>query len=189
MKVQVQLLNKSHVRTGFECGKALLDNYIRTQASQDVKRDLSACYVMTEEGKNEVVGYYTLSSNSIERTTFPANMIARLPPSYGDLPTILMGRLAVDNKIKGKRLGEYLLINALNKCVEVSQTIGALAVVSMRPMLPYALSFAAGAMIYVVIEELIPEGRQGETKRHSDVTTIGCLIGFTVMMILDVALG
>lgn len=129
MKVQVQLLNKSHVRTGFECGKALLDNYIRTQASQDVKRDLSACYVMTEEGKNEVVGYYTLSSNSIERTTFPANMIARLPPSYGDLPTILMGRLAVDNKIKGKRLGEYLLINALNKCVEVSQTIGALAVV------------------------------------------------------------
>jgi predicted GNAT family N-acyltransferase len=129
MKVQVQLLNKSHVRTGFECGKALLDNYIRTQASQDVKRDLSACYVMTEEGKSEVVGYYTLSSNSIERTTFPANMIARLPPSYGDLPTILMGRLAVDNKIKGKRLGEYLLINALNKCVEVSQTIGALAVV------------------------------------------------------------
>ena len=129
MKVQVQLLNKSHVRTGFECGKALLDNYIITQASQDVKRDLSACYVMTEEGDKEVVGYYTLSSNSIERTTFPANMIARLPPSYGDLPTILMGRLAVDNKIKGQRLGEYLLINALNKCVEVSQTIGALAVV------------------------------------------------------------
>ena len=44
MKVQVQLLSKSHIRTGFECGKALLDNYIRTQASQDVKRDLSACY-------------------------------------------------------------------------------------------------------------------------------------------------
>ena len=129
MKVQVQLLSKSHIRTGFECGKALLDNYIRTQASQDVKRDLSACYVMTEEGNDEVVGYYTLSSNSIERTTFPANMIARLPPSYGDLPTILMGRLAVDTKIKGQRLGEYLLIKALNKCVEVSQTIGALAVV------------------------------------------------------------
>lgn len=129
MKVQVQLLNKSHVRTGFECGKALLDNYIRTQVSQDVKRDLSACYVMSVEGNNEIVGYYTLSSNSIERTTFPADMIARLPPSYGDLPTILMGRLAVDNKIKRKGLGAYLLIHALNKCVEVSQTIGALAVV------------------------------------------------------------
>lgn len=129
MKVTVQLLSKSHVRTGFDCGKPLLDNYIRTQASQDVKRDLSACYVMTEEGSDTVIGYYTLSSNSIERTTFPATMIARLPPSYGDLPTILMGRLAVDTKIKGQGLGEYLLINALNKCVEVSLTIGALAVV------------------------------------------------------------
>jgi ZIP family zinc transporter len=67
--------------------------------------------------------------------------------------------------------------------------IGALAVVSLRPILPYALAFAAGAMIYVVVEELIPEGRQGENEKHSDVTTIGCMIGFTVMMILDVALG
>lgn len=67
--------------------------------------------------------------------------------------------------------------------------IGAYAVMSMRPALPYALSFAAGAMLYVVVEELIPEGRQGGTKRHSDITTIGFLVGFAVMMILDVALG
>lgn len=71
----------------------------------------------------------------------------------------------------------------------IAGVLGAFAVVSMRPMLPYALAFAAGAMIYVVIEELIPEGRLGETKRHSDVTTIGCMLGFAVMMILDVALG
>ena len=71
----------------------------------------------------------------------------------------------------------------------IAGVIGALAVISMRPMLPYALSFAAGAMMYVVVEELIPEGRMGETKRHSDVTTIGFMIGFAVMMILDVALG
>lgn len=71
----------------------------------------------------------------------------------------------------------------------IAGVLGAFAVVSMRPILPYALSFAAGAMIYVVVEELIPEGRQGGTKRHSDIATIGCLIGFAVMMILDVALG
>ena len=71
----------------------------------------------------------------------------------------------------------------------IAGVIGAVAVISMRPILPYALAFAAGAMIYVVVEELIPEGRLGETKRHSDITTIGCMIGFTVMMILDVALG
>lgn len=129
MKVTIKLLNKSHNRSAFECGKPLLDNYIKTQASQDVKRDLSACYVMTEEENDSVFGYYTLSSNSIERTSFPADMIAKFPPSYGDLPTILLGRLALDKNMHGKRLGQYLLINALKRCVEVSQTIGALAVV------------------------------------------------------------
>lgn len=67
--------------------------------------------------------------------------------------------------------------------------LGAFAVISMRPLLPYALSFAAGAMIYVVVEELIPEAQQGEGAIKTDIATIGCMIGFTVMMILDVALG
>lgn len=129
MKPTIQLLNKRHNKNDFDCGKPILDNYIRTQASQDVKRDLSACYVLTDEGNTAVLGYYTLSSNSIERASFPDNMIARLPPSYGDLPTILLGRLALDKKMQGKKLGEFLLINALNRCVAVSQTIGALAVV------------------------------------------------------------
>lgn len=64
--------------------------------------------------------------------------------------------------------------------------VGALAVVLVRPLLPYALSFAAGAMIYVVVEELIPES-QLESK--SDVATIGAIGGFAAMMALDVALG
>jgi ZIP family zinc transporter len=54
------------------------------------------------------------------------------------------------------------------------------------PFLPYLLSFAAGAMIYVVVEELIPESAQGE---HSDIGTIGFAVGFLIMMTLDVALG
>ena len=54
------------------------------------------------------------------------------------------------------------------------------------PLLPYLLSFAAGAMIYVVVEELIPEAQSGE---HSNIRTIGVAAGFVLMMILDVALG
>ena len=54
------------------------------------------------------------------------------------------------------------------------------------PILPYILSFVAGAMIYVVVEELIPEAQDGE---HSNIATIGVAIGFVLMMILDVALG
>lgn len=63
--------------------------------------------------------------------------------------------------------------------------IGALAVLSMQDLLPYALAFAAGAMIFVVVEELIPESQTGG---YSDVATLGLMGGFTVMMILDVAL-
>ena len=68
----------------------------------------------------------------------------------------------------------------------VAGFFGAIAVMSMRPILPYALSFAAGAMIYVVVEELIPEA---QTSGNSDFATIGTVLGFAVMMALDVALG
>ncbi len=68
----------------------------------------------------------------------------------------------------------------------IAGVIGAAAVLLMRSLLPYALAFAAGAMIYVVVEELIPEAQQGE---HTDVSTIGVMLGFAVMMLLDVALG
>ncbi|MCF8052450.1 MAG: ZIP family metal transporter [Desulfobacterales bacterium] len=64
--------------------------------------------------------------------------------------------------------------------------IGAAAVVLMRPILPYALAFAAGAMIYVVVEELIPEA---QLEKSTDIATIGVMLGFAVMMTLDVALG
>ncbi|KAF5044957.1 Zinc transporter ZupT [anaerobic digester metagenome] len=64
--------------------------------------------------------------------------------------------------------------------------LGALAVVHMTSMLPYALAFAAGAMIYVVVEELIPESQRGE---HNDLATTGTMAGFALMMFLDVALG
>ncbi len=68
----------------------------------------------------------------------------------------------------------------------VAGVVGAMAIIFMQPILPYALSFAAGAMIYVVAEELIPESR---AKTHSDIPTIGVMTGFAVMMTLDVALG
>ena len=64
--------------------------------------------------------------------------------------------------------------------------LGAGLVILSKPILPYALSFAAGAMMFVVIEELIPESQSGE---NADIATIGALVGFAVMMVLDVAFG
>lgn len=68
----------------------------------------------------------------------------------------------------------------------IAGVCGAAAVIAMRPLLPYALAFAAGAMIFVVAEELIPESqRKGDT----DMPTVGVMVGFAIMMCLDVALG
>jgi ZIP family zinc transporter len=68
----------------------------------------------------------------------------------------------------------------------IAGVLGALAVIYVAPLLPYALSFAAGAMIFVVIEEVIPESqREGNT----DLATTGAMLGFAVMMALDVGLG
>jgi ZIP family zinc transporter len=64
--------------------------------------------------------------------------------------------------------------------------LGAYMVLSIEPLLPYALSFAAGSMIFVVVEELIPESQTGN---ETDLSTIGAMLGFSVMMLLDVALG
>lgn len=68
----------------------------------------------------------------------------------------------------------------------ISGVLGALLVLSMRPILPYALAFAAGAMIFVVVEEAIPES---QCSGNTDLATMGAMVGFAVMMTLDVALG
>jgi ZIP family zinc transporter len=68
----------------------------------------------------------------------------------------------------------------------IAGVLGAAAVLIMKPILPYALAFAAGAMIYVVVEELIPESHVG---KNADIATMGAMLGFAVMMTLDVALG
>jgi ZIP family zinc transporter len=68
----------------------------------------------------------------------------------------------------------------------IAGVLGALSVILIKPILPYALSFAAGAMIYVVVEELIPES---QLEKNTDIATIGAMLGFAVMMTLDVALG
>jgi len=68
----------------------------------------------------------------------------------------------------------------------IAGVFGAFAVLVAQPLLPYALSFAAGAMIFVVVEEVIPESQNG---KHADLATMGAMVGFAVMMLLDVALG
>lgn len=128
MELKIVNLEKKYDKSKFTCGYELLDNYIRKQAKQDVNRDLSACYVLTDE--NDIVkGYYTLSANSIKREEFSDDLVKKLPPSYSELPTILLGRLAIDESIKGNGYGEKILLDALNRSLAISESMGSIAVV------------------------------------------------------------
>ena len=90
-------------------------------------------------------------------------------------------------KSEGTSKAKAFLYGTLSGIVEPIGAIITIALTSLVvPILPYLLSFAAGAMIYVVVEELIPSAQTGE---HSNISTIGLAIGFVIMMILDVALG
>jgi ZIP family zinc transporter len=89
---------------------------------------------------------------------------------------------------EGMSKGKSFMMGQASGMVEpIAGVLGALFVMNMQSVLPYALCFAAGAMIFVVVEELIPESQQDD--RHIDIVTMATMIGFSVMMILDVALG
>lgn len=90
-------------------------------------------------------------------------------------------------KTEGKSKGKAFIYGLLSGVVEpVGAFITILLTSYVVPLLPYLLSFAAGAMVYVVVEELIPEASEGE---HTNIGTIGFAVGFLIMMTLDVALG
>lgn len=128
MTFSTVILQAAHHRKDFSCGKQLLDTYLHSQASQDMKRKLSACFVCLD-AHGFVTGYYTLSNDSIAQQLLPPEIKKKMPPSYHHLPATLLGRLAVDKNHRGKGLGELLLIDALKRAHAASEYIGSMAVI------------------------------------------------------------
>ncbi len=123
----VPLDSKAHDRTAFSCGAPELDRYIREQASQDVKRDVARAFVAVRAGAPTVCGYYSLSATSFQRENLPADQAKRLP--HYPVPAALLGRLAVDDGAKGKGLGTFLLMDALNRILLATQTLAVYALI------------------------------------------------------------
>lgn len=107
-------LGPQHDRAAFSCGEPSLDGYIQRQASQDVKRNLAACYVLSESGGATILGYYTLSASSVELTELPP-ALAKKSGRYALVPAVLLGRLAVDQRFQGQGMSGLLLIDALRR--------------------------------------------------------------------------
>ena len=129
MSLLSETLNSEHKKSTFCSGKAMLDDYLQKQASQDVRRKLAACFVIVDKETNLIKGYYTLANNSIPLTLVPQDLQKQLPKSYISIPTILLGRLAVEKKFQGNGTGKLLLIDALKRSYTLSKNIVSFAVI------------------------------------------------------------
>lgn len=125
---RVEALTKHHDRSGLFCGVEPLDRYLREQAGQDARRRVAAPFVLCE-GKNDAIfGYYTLSALGVDVGAWPED-VARKLPRYPVLLATLLGRLAVDRRLRGKGTGEYLLMDGLLRALVVSREVASVAVV------------------------------------------------------------
>lgn len=137
--MKISILDKTHNRKSFECEETALTDYIQKQVSQDMKNRLAICFVAADNDNN-VIGYYTLTSESLGRELIPEKYLKKVPRNY-NAPVILLGRLARDLKQKGTGLGEHLLLDALFRAFTLSEeSIGAMAVV-FDPINQYAVKF------------------------------------------------
>jgi ribosomal protein S18 acetylase RimI-like enzyme len=135
-----ELLSSKHKKENFSCVHDSLTNYLIHQAGQDMKRNLSVCFVLPDED-NKVVGYFTLSNDNIPAALLPDTVKKKLPKSYVNLPATLLGRLAVDKRYTRMGKGEELLLEALRFSYEKSiESIGSMAVV-VDPIDQVAVSF------------------------------------------------
>jgi GNAT superfamily N-acetyltransferase len=105
----------------------MLDRYFRHQAIQDLRKKAAAVFVLINEPEDSVLGYYTLSSFTIDAGELPDEISKRLP-RYSALPATLIGRLAVDGGHQGRGIGEFLLLDALRRSWENTRTVGSVAV-------------------------------------------------------------
>lgn len=113
---RIVALDRRHDRLGFECGVEPLDRYFCQQIEQEIRRRVAACFVAVRDPGKTVAGFYTLSALSISLTDLPVELGDRLP-RYPNVPATLMGRLAVDHRHRGKRLGELLLFDAFARAL------------------------------------------------------------------------
>ncbi len=135
------LLDSSFNKDEFSCGKSMLDDYLHKQASQDSKRRLCVVFVLTQD--KTIKGFYTLSNDSISRELVPDEIMSKMPKSYRNLPTTLLGRLAIDKRFTKLGLGELLMLDALKRSYRISKSsIGSMAVV-VDPLDEDAASFYA----------------------------------------------
>jgi ribosomal protein S18 acetylase RimI-like enzyme len=114
-------------RSGFECGVAALDQYFRTQVTQDARRRVTNCFVTIEAATDRIAAFYTIASASVATGDLPDDVTKRLP-RYLTLPAVRIGRLAVDHRFQGSGLGTAMLADAAYRILHAAPAVFTLLV-------------------------------------------------------------
>ncbi len=118
--MKFEILNaKEHNRKDFDCGVKELNQYIQKYANQDQKRGLTKIYVLAEGSR--IIGYYSISAHAVLRDHLPQNINLG---GYGDVPYLLLGSLAFDNKYQRQGYGDTLIVHAFKTTMETAQKVG-----------------------------------------------------------------
>jgi GNAT superfamily N-acetyltransferase len=123
---RIELLNDRHERGAFSCGKAPLDAFLRTQAGQYDRKGIGRTYVAVRPQSPTALGYYTLAASAVAFADVPPRLVRKLPKH--SVPSILLGRLAVDLSVRGHGLGSTLLMDALHRALAIADQLGVFAV-------------------------------------------------------------
>ena len=124
---RIEMLGPAHDRTGFSCGVEPLDRYFREQVTQDMRRRATVCYVTIDEVHAKIAGFYTLAAGSVVLNDLPPDLVKRLP-RYPSVPVARLGRLAVDQSYRGRKLGSALLWDGLTRSLRSEIAVFALVV-------------------------------------------------------------
>jgi GNAT superfamily N-acetyltransferase len=117
-----------HNRGAFDCGVAVLNDYLKKQASEHLDRGVCTIFVLADDAvPSRILGFYTLSNSQLVRGDLDARAAQRLP--HHPIPTITLGRMGLDQEHQGKGFGAILLADAIRRCSLVSQEVGVYAII------------------------------------------------------------
>jgi predicted GNAT family N-acyltransferase len=127
ISLRTEPLGEIHNRTAFSCGIDALDRYLQRQVGQDIEKRVTAVFVATPDRKT-IAGYYTLSAHTVNLEDLPEDTAKKLP-RYPQVPSTLIGRLAVSQEFHGQGIGEFLLMDALRRVLESTRQVASAMVV------------------------------------------------------------
>ena len=128
MSFRIEKLRKEHEVGKFDCGASDQNRYLRELAWQNMQLGYGVTYVAVEESSGDVAGFYSLAAGHVEFENLPEDFRGTEGLPRYPAPTVLLGQLGVDLSVQGRGLGKALLAHAIEKAVQVSEVVGAVAI-------------------------------------------------------------